>query len=65
MFGGLNNFKGRTVEIYTSSQGQHDLFTETGVLTNILIGQGENAVFVELDNGTIINVRYIIKIVVK
>ena len=38
---------------------------KSGNVSNILIGQGENAVFIGLDNGTIINVRYIIKIVVK
>ncbi len=65
MFGGLNNIKGKNVEIYASSQCQHSLFEESGKVSNILIGQGENAVFIELDNGTIINVRYIIKIVVK
>ncbi len=66
MFGGLyKSIVGKNVEIYASSQCEHSLFVESGKVSNILTGQGENAVFIELDNGTIINVRYIVKIIVK
>ena len=61
----LLKYKGRVVELYVASQSSTAFLTETGTITNLVIGLGENGVFIEIDNKTIINVRYIIKIVVK
>ena len=54
---------GKSVEIYVSSQCQHEMFVENGtvVAADCELDTG----FVALDNGTIINIRYIVKIVVK
>jgi len=65
MFGGLNNYKGKNITVYLASYNTEPSFTESGILTNVVIGQGESAVFIELDNKMVINVRHIIKIKVK
>ena len=65
MYEKLIKLKGKNVEIYVSSQSQHSLFVESGVVSDIFIGLEGSVVFIELDNGTIINARYIIKMVTK
>ena len=60
----FTNLEGKNVEIYVSSY-QQSWHVERGIVSDISRGAGENGVFIGLDNGTMINVRYIIKIVVK
>ncbi len=64
MIGGysqLVKYKGMTLKVYVTSSSSHSNYEETGVLTNLMIGTGENGAFIELDNEKIINIRYIIK----
>lgn len=64
MIGGysqLVKYKGMTLKVYVTSSSLHSNYEETGVLTNLIIGMGENEAFIELDNEKIINIRYIIK----
>ena len=59
----LANFKGQRVEIYTTGDSNSNV--ETGILTDIVTSIGENGVFVMLDDKKLINIRHIIKIIVK
>ena len=60
----LSNYKGKYVEILISSNCSASTHIEKGVITNIA-GYGDNTIFIELDNGKIINARYIIQMSVK
>lgn len=60
-YGQLVKYKGRTFKVTVSSGSSHAVYEETGVLTNLIVGLGENGVFIEIDNKTIINIRYVIK----
>lgn len=59
----LANFKGKRVEIYTIGDSNSNV--ETGILTDIVTSIGENGIFVLLDEKKLINIRHIIKIIVK
>ena len=59
----LANFKGQRVEVYTIGDSNSNV--ETGILTDIVTSIGENGVFVMLDDKKLINIRHIIKIIVK
>ena len=59
----LASFKGKRVEIYTIGDSNSNV--ETGILTDIVTSLGENGVFVLLDEKKLINIRHIIKIIVK
>ena len=61
----LKDYVGRFVEIYATTASTAAVMVEKGQIVNIVSGFGENAVFIELDNGTLINSRYIVKIVAK
>ena len=58
----LTNYTGKKVELlvsrYTTSQ------TEKGILKGLVGTGGENGIFVELDTGVLVNVRYIIGITI-
>lgn len=55
----LLKYRGENVELYLS--GNDSVMIEKGMVTNIVVGLGENGVFLELNNEILINVRYIIK----
>lgn len=38
----LMNFKGRKVKVFTSSYSNQECFEDTGILTNLVIGLGDN-----------------------
>jgi len=59
----LANFKGQRVEIYTIGDSSSNV--ETGIFTDIVTSIGENGIFVLLDEKKLINIRHIIKIIVK
>ena len=60
-YGQLIKYKGKTFEVLISSGCGQDVSKTNGVLTNLIVGLGENGVFIELDNKKIINIRYVIK----
>ncbi len=60
----LRNYMGKYVEVLVLSNSSTGTHIEKGVITNI-VGYGDNTIFVELDNGKIINTRYIIQMFVK
>jgi hypothetical protein len=59
----LIKYKGRKVEIYTFENNSSSM--EAGIITNIVTSLGDNGIFVMLDDNKLINIRYIIKIIVK
>ncbi len=58
----LMHFKGRKVKIFTSSYSNQECFEDTGIITNLVTSLGDNGVFIELDEKTMISLRYIIRI---
>ena len=46
----LVKYKVMTLKVYVTSSSSHSNYEETGVLTNLIIGTGENGAFIELDN---------------
>ena len=60
----MMEIKGKNVEIFiTNNAGK--TYIETGTITKILTGIGDNGCFIELDGRVLINVRYILKMSLK
>ena len=64
MFGGFNNFKGKEVVVYVSNGYGTDVEEIRGVVKSQL-GGAEDATMLYLENGIVINCKFIIKIEVK
>ena len=58
----LTEYAGKKVELVISSQSSNTIDIEKGVIERIVPAGGDNGLFLELDTGVLINVRYIIKI---
>ena len=58
----LTEYAGKKVELVISSQSSNTIDIEKGIIKTIIPAGGDNGIFLGLDTGVLVNVRYIIKI---